>query len=70
MKKIVVCIALCCTCIMIWAVPATPFMVEKQQPDGSVLPVRLCGDEYGHYVVTGDGYMVAMNPNDDTWEDV
>ena len=68
MKKIVVCIALCCTCIMIWAVPATPFMVEKQQPDGSVLPVRLCGDEYGHYVVTGDGYMVAMNPNDDTWE--
>ena len=68
MKKILFAIACCCICAMIWAVPATPFVVERQQPDGSLLRIRLCGDEYGHYVVTEDGYMVAQNPDSRFWE--
>ncbi|MDR3654065.1 MAG: M6 family metalloprotease domain-containing protein [Paludibacter sp.] len=43
------------------AVPATPYPVKITQPDGTVLTVRLHGDEYFNYKTTLDGY--ALTPN-------
>lgn len=42
-----------------WAVPAQGNRLKVKQPDGSVLTIRLVGDEYMHYVVTGDGFSVV-----------
>jgi M6 family metalloprotease-like protein len=39
----------------VWAVPAKPGIITLKQPDGSVLKVRLRGDENYHYYETLDG---------------
>lgn len=41
------------------AVPATPFPVTITQPDGSVLTIRLHGDEFFNYKTTLDGYTLV-----------
>ena len=38
------------------AVPAKPGLVERHQEDGSTILVRLCGDEFSHYLLSEDGY--------------
>ena len=38
------------------AVPATPFPVKITQPDGSIITVRIHGDEFFNYKTTLDGY--------------
>lgn len=48
-------------CVVTYAVPAYPNAVPYTQPDGSVLHIRLIGDEYGAYFATDDGYMVARD---------
>jgi immune inhibitor A len=40
------------------AVPASRMKHKAVQPDGSILTLRLCGDEHLHYTVTEDGYTV------------
>lgn len=56
---------LICVCWMIqaalWAVPADPSWRKWTQPDGSLLTIRLQGDEFMHYMVTEDGYFVMEN---------
>lgn len=44
-----------------WAVPAHKGTVKVQQPDGSVLELRLVGDEWLHFNTTADGYSVVKN---------
>ena len=43
------------------AVPAHPKAVKVQQPDGSYLTIRLCGDEWMHFTTTDDGYSVVKD---------
>ena len=38
--------------IDIQAVPAYPYPVEVRQPDGTVLTLRLRGDEFHHFLQT------------------
>ena len=43
------------------AVKAKPGVIEFSQPDGSLLPVRLFGDEKTHFAATDDGVPVTFN---------
>lgn len=43
------------------AVPAYPGVIYAPQPDGSVLPIRIHGDEWHHYTATTDGLMLLTN---------
>ena len=55
MKKILLTINLFFISLAMWAVVATPNPVQVTQPDGSVLTVKLIGDEYHSYYTTLDG---------------
>ena len=60
MKKVL--ISLCVSAFLgvssLFAVPARSIPVTVTQPDGSVVTVKLVGDEFGHYRVTSDGIPV------------
>jgi len=45
------------------AVPAKPGLLPMTQPDGTVVNVRLLGDEFHHYYVSEDGYYL-VNDNE------
>jgi hypothetical protein len=47
----------------VMAVPAYPFPIDVTQPDGSVLTIRVHGDEHFGYVTTKDGYLLKQNAN-------
>jgi len=47
--------------ISLFAVPALPFPVNITQPDGTVLTIRLHGDEFFNYKTTLDGYALVQN---------
>lgn len=42
-------------------IPAYPGPIERVQPDGDTILVRLYGDEHGHYMTTIDHYLVIEN---------
>ena len=42
------------------AIPAHPGSARITQPDGSVVTIRLHGDEYLHFNTTDDGYSIAL----------
>lgn len=42
-------------------VPAYPGPIERIQPDGDTLIIRLHGDERKHWATTEDGYLIAEN---------
>lgn len=44
--------------MMSWAAPARPGLMKYTQPDGTVVEVRLCGDEFFHYYETADGIVL------------
>ena len=44
-----------------WGVPAKSQLIKHTQPDGSVIEVRLCGDEFHHYYMTQDGDYVTLD---------
>lgn len=44
-----------------FAVPAYPFPIQVTQPDGTVLTIKLEGDEWFNYVTTEDGYLIVQN---------
>ena len=48
-------------CAGAFARPANPFLILKQQPDGSVVSVFEHGDENYHYETTSDGYLVLKD---------
>ena len=47
--------------VSLYAVPATPFPINITQPDGSILTIRLHGDEYFNYKTTLDGYPLVSD---------
>ena len=60
MKKILASLALLVGALHILsAVPAYPGWVRMTQPDGSVVTVRLHGDEWIHYMTDERGQVVA-----------
>ena len=42
------------------AVPAYPGTISVQQPDGTILTMRIVGDEYLHFNTTADGYSIVQ----------
>lgn len=44
-----------------WGVPACPEPARITQPDGSVVTIRLIGDEFSNRTVTTDGYTLLRN---------
>lgn len=40
-------------------VPATPYPIQRVQPDGDTITIRLFGDEWKHYYTTLDGYVIV-----------
>lgn len=45
----------------IYSVPAYPYPIKVTQPDGSVITIRLRGDEFFKYKTTVDGYLLTTN---------
>ncbi len=46
-----------------WAIPAYPHPIEYKQPDGSIITIRLFGDENFHYARTTDGHLLLDGPD-------
>ena len=46
-----------------WAAPAWPFPFKVKQPDGTVLTVRLHGDEHFNWVTTTDDILLTTKDN-------
>ena len=54
---------ICCiliSCGHIWATGATANIVKYRQPDGSIISLKMFGDEFFAYSTTLDGYIVAI----------
>lgn len=65
MKKIMMIVALCASLAIGWStaqqrrgVPAYRGPIERIQPDGDTLIIRLHGDEHKHWTTTEDGYLI------------
>ena len=44
-----------------FAVPAFPGLIPVPQPDGTMLSIKLVGDEHYHFNTTADGYTITLN---------
>ena len=62
-KPVLTAIALLCICTVLGAVPAKRGVLRLAQPDGSVLSVRIIGDEFSHIVRTEDGAALKLGPD-------
>ena len=49
--------------ILTEAVPAYPYPITVQQPDGSTVMVHLHGDEFSHWFTAADGRTLAIGPD-------
>lgn len=45
--------------LSVLAVPAKPGLLPMTQPDGTVVNVRLMGDEFHHFYLSEDGYYLV-----------
>ena len=54
-------VAVLLTTFSAYAVPSQGNLVKVKQPDGTVLTIRLIGDEYLHFNTTADGYSIVKN---------
>ena len=50
------------------AVPAYPGIIKVKQADGTVLSVRLHGDERVNFMTTDDGYPILLNRQTGNYE--
>lgn len=57
-KKLPVIALLAISLAPAWAAPAKPGLIKHRQPDGTVINIRLCGDEFFHYYETEDGILL------------
>ena len=48
-------------CGVALAVPAYPGLIESKQPDGSVVQIRVMGNEHFHYTVSEDSELIARD---------
>ena len=62
-KPVLTAIALLCICTALSAVPAKRGILRLAQPDGSVLRVRIIGDEFSHIIRTEDGATLKLGPD-------
>ena len=61
MKKFILFAALCFATFAAFAIPAKPGWVKFTQPDGSVVEVRLVGDEFGHAIIDRSGKTLCVS---------
>lgn len=64
MKKILASLALLLSALYtLSAIPAYPGKIRVTQPDGSVITIRIHGDEWFHYITDESGQVVAQDPD-------
>ncbi len=51
----------------VWAIKASPYLINSVQPDGSIVPVRLIGNERFHYTITGDDSVLVVRDSSGYW---
>jgi M6 family metalloprotease-like protein len=61
MKKILVSFVLALCCVAVQAVPAYPGLIRHTQPDGSVIMIRVHGDEFCHWVTDASGKVLEKD---------
>lgn len=61
MKKILSIAIFLCVALRLSAVPAYPGRISYTQPDGSVISIRLHGDEFDHWVTAEDGTPLELD---------
>ena len=61
MKKNLLLLVMGLLCLTARSIPADPKPIQVQQPDGTMLTIKLHGDEFFHYTTTSDGYTVVKN---------
>ncbi len=61
MKKNLLLLLMGLLCLVARAIPADPAPAQITQPDGTVLTLKLHGDEFFHFTTTSDGYTVMKN---------
>lgn len=68
MKKVIIAICLMLLGFMptvkASGVPAPPYPIEVELPDGSKLTIRLIGDERGHKTYTVDGWQILQGEDE------
>ncbi len=50
------------------AAPAYEGFIERRQPDGSTFQAQQKGDEFFHYSLLENGYVIQMDPIDNSWK--
>ena len=60
-NKVLIALALLLGSLAAYAVPAYPGLVNAIQPDGTVVAIRLHGDESLNWASTPDGYTLLRN---------
>ena len=61
MRKLSFLLMAAIVCIIAQANPANPGLVQVPQPDGTLLTIRLVGDEFYHFNTTADDYTIMLN---------
>ena len=62
MKKIFISmLAALCFALAAYAVPAYRGLIKHTQPDGSTIMIRLCGDEFCHWVTDASGQLLEKD---------
>jgi len=51
-----------------WGVPASPFPISLEQPDGTAIEIFRQGDEFFNWVETSEGYPLVKNETTGFWE--
>ncbi|MCH5346019.1 MAG: M6 family metalloprotease domain-containing protein [Muribaculaceae bacterium] len=69
-KQLMAVMAITLTAIAASAVPAKPGLQEHVQSDGTVVKVQLVGDEWSHFYLTEDGYLLEMVGTDFYYADL
>lgn len=64
-KNIYLLLAMLLVSLRIAAIPAIPHPIQVTQSDGSVITIRMYGDEFFHYTVTEDNYLITQQSNGD-----
>ncbi|NCC99267.1 MAG: M6 family metalloprotease domain-containing protein [Bacteroidia bacterium] len=60
-KRLIVSLLLLANLLYVFAVPASPDVVLLNQINGNDLAIKMGGDEYFHYTLTSDGFLIAQN---------
>lgn len=61
MRRILLTAGLLAVASAAYSIPAKPGIIKYTQPDGTVVDIKMIGDEYGHITLSADGLVVADN---------